>query len=242
MSPVRNTATTFYKQKSLINAKIKDFSEQDLEAINGLYGTMQKYFNSNNILGEEVLKGDRKFRFRATSLKDIFGVKRSDYISEIRAILKSLNTKEVTLNKYISVVGGVDYNLERHRTLLDGWDVIKNTNGSVDFDITFNEIFLQLIFKDYNLEAKNYTKIDYLIPREIRSRYGKRILEKLISNKYRSEFDMSLAELQNLFSMEDKPLSLVVRNIANCYDQVNEKMAFDYTVHKKDKKVTFRYL
>jgi len=236
------------KQNPLILAEFeKAFSEVDHDVVNILLNELQNVFkieeNRMDLFNyEKVL--DRKIIIPASRFKELgkFGVNATDNI--FNSLKKISDTSAVVRNF-------VDHNNKpiKAKTIRLIDDVTLYERGALydkreqAFEIQFNEWFLQIGNRHYNVQVGNYTKLDLTCVSSIKGKHAKTLYELLLSKEHRgTSFSLKLIQLQKLFGLKDKPLSQIVAIIKRVQPKVSEHIDFEYTVFKKDKMISFKYL
>lgn len=236
---------TIMKQNPLIMAEFeKAFSEVDHDVVNILLHSLQNDLlldgaNINLINCNQVL--NRTVSISASRFKELgqFGKNANEYIFEA---LKKIRDTSTIIRNFTDIDG--KFVKAKLVSLIDDVRLIANDKDAREneFEIQFNEWFLKTSTRHFNQQVGNFTNVQIVTVSSIKSKHAKKLYEILESQKYKHKsFSIKLERLQTLFNLEDKPLAYFNTMIKRIYPSVNELIAFDFTIHKKDKLISFLY-
>lgn len=239
-------APTIMKQNPLIMAEFeKAFSEVDHDVINillhelqneySLDGSRMDLFNYSKILDRKVVIPAKKFkdlgRFGKNSRENIYQSLKK--ISDTSATIRDFRDHN---NKWIYAQNVRIIDGAKHYSLTED-------NREQAFEVQFNEWFLQIATKQFNIQVGNYTKIEIEKVSEVKGKHAKKLFELLQSKQFReTSFSMPLAKLQKIFNLEDKDFSYMVRIIKTNAPKVNKAIPFTFEPFKADKLISFSFL
>lgn len=237
------------KQTPLIMAEFeKAFSEVDHDVVNILLHTLQNILkvgesDSLNLFNYEKLQ-QRKVVISAASFKELgkFGKNANEYIfeslkkiSDTSAVIHNFTDKD---NKRIK---------KKNIRVID--TVTWYEGGALDdkrdqaFEVQFNEWFLQIATKQFNVQVGNYTKVELPTVSSLKSKHAKKLYEILKSQEYQNKsFALRHENMQRLFNLEGKDFSYIVRIIKTAKPKVEKLLPFEFTPFKKDKLISFKIL
>lgn len=237
------------KQNPLIMAEFeKAFSEVDHDVVNILLHTLQNILkvgenDSLNLFNYEKLQ-QRKVVISAASFKELgqFGKNANEYIfdslkkiSDTSAVIHDFKDKEGkrVKKKNIRVIDTV--------TWYEGGALADKRDQA--FEVQFNEWFLQIATKQFNVQVGNFTKVELPTVSSLKGKYAKKLYEILKSQEYRNTtFALRYENMQKLFNLEDKDFSYVVRIIREAKPKVEKLISFKFTPFGKDKLISFEII
>jgi hypothetical protein len=235
---------TIMKQNPLIMAEFeKAFSEVDHDIVNILLHSLQNNLlydgaNINLINYKQVL--NRKIVISAPTFKELgkFGVNANDQIFEA---LKKIRDTSAIIRNFTDIDG--KFIKAKTVSLIDDVRLIAKSDKDArenEFEIQFNEWFLQTSTRHFNQQVGNYTNVKIVTVASLKSKHAKKLYEILESQKYKHKsFAIKLKTLNRVFNLEDKPLSYFTKIINIAKPLVDQLIKFEYEVHKKDKLISF---
>lgn len=241
-------APTIMKQNPLIMAEFeKAFSEVDHDVVNILLHSLQNELkldgSSMDLFNYEKIL-NRSVTIRASTFKELgkFGVNASKDIFES---LKKIRDTSSTIRNFTDIDG--KFVKAKSVSLID--DVRWLDAGTLDdkreqvFEIQFNEWFLKVSTKTFNIEVGNFTNLEINTMVDFKSKHAKKLYEILKAKEYReTSFSLKLEDIQNIFNLENKPLAYVTKMLNRVKPMVEKSIAFEFEAFSKDKLVSFRFL
>lgn len=241
-------APTIMKQNPLIMAEFeKAFSEVDHDVVNILLHSLQNelkldgsnmdLFNYEKIINRKVVIGASTFKelgkFGKNSNKDIFeSLKKISDTSAVVRDFRDSNNKFVKA-KNIRIIDNVAWYKEGGLS----------DNREQAFEVQFNEWFLQISAKQFNIQVGNFTNIEIPTVASLKGNHAKKLYELLESQKYKHKtFAVKLSTLQKFFKMDGVQLSYITQVITRVKPKVEKLTPFNFTVHKADKLISFEIL
>jgi hypothetical protein len=237
---------TIMKQNPLIMAEFeKAFSEVDHDVVNILLHSLQNDLlldgaNMNLINYKQAL--NRTVSISSSRFKELgkFGVNANEDI--FQALRKISDTSAVIRN-----FTDIDGKFVKAKTvrIIDGVRLTKSVNDAREnqFEIQFNEWFLQTSTRHFNQQVGNFTNVKILTCSSLKSKHAKKLYEILESQKYKQKsFSIKLERLQVLFNLKDQGLAYFNKIFIRISPVVYELIPFSFTIHKKDKLISFEYM
>lgn len=239
---------TIMKHNPLIMAEFeKAFSEVDHDVVNILLHSLQNelkldgsnmdLFNYQKMLDRKVLIRSSKFKelgkFGVNANKEIFESLKK--ISDTSAVIRNFTDEQgrFTKAKTIRIIDSVAW-IKEGATL---------DNRETGFEVQFNEWFLQISTKSFNIQVGNFTNLTLESVSSLKSKYAKKFYEILKAREHRgTSFSLRLDELQAILSLEDKPLSYITKELKRSAPKIEQLISFEYEVFKKDGLISFKYL
>ncbi len=225
----------FKKQNALINAFTSNkiiYKEVHHDLLNLFMSIIQKKYNSGDYnfdvmnISQEIIcnKANVSKINLFQNIKDLMNI---NYIltKEDKARLKKngLNISDGAFSFITSIIKNID-----------------NPNKPI-YKITFNnELFKFLLDKNYCLKNGNYTEIQISDISLLKGKHQKILAEILLSHKYKKEFSLDYDFLIKKFNIQSKYLVGIIKKVAISINK--QFIKFEYEIHKKDKKISFRVL
>ena len=207
-------------------------NEFDFDLLNVIYRITQNRFK--DVL-PDIYNHSDLMRYNMIDIKNELGLNSNKYTEMIQESIKRIFEVEIVMKNFIHPETGKKMREARTRIFsFIGFDKEEDKNI---IHIRIEPLFLNPILR----RKVNYTAIDLTTTREIRSKYGKRLYEHLLSLKgYRNEFTLRIDDLNKLFGVNESGISYFTKIFKRIYNQVNEKIPFKYEVHKKDKCISIK--
>jgi hypothetical protein len=206
-------------------------SEFDFDVLNVVYRITQKRFK--NILPDMYNHADI-IKYSLVDIKNELGLASNKYITMIKESIMRIYDVSIIMKNFIHPDSG-EKMVEAHTRIFNFVGFDKEDDLNI-IHIKIEPLFLNPILR----KKANYTAIDLTKSRAIRSKYGKRLYEHLLSLKgYRNEFTLRVDDLNKLFGVNENGISYFTKILKRIYNQVNDELCFKYEVHKKDKCVSF---
>lgn len=238
---------TIMKQNPLILAEFeRAFSEVDHDVVNILLHSLQNelkldnstidLFNCEQILDRKVLIRARKFKdhgkFGINANKDIFESLMK--IKTTAAVIRNFTDIDGTFvkAKSISIIDDIRWIEAGHL----------EDKREQSFEIQFNEWFLKVSTKNFNMLVGNFTNLSLGDTVDIKSKYAKKLYEILKAKEYReTSFSLKYEDMQKLFNLEGKSFAYINQVLRRIKPMINNFIDFEYEVFKKDKLISFKY-
>ncbi|MGE4396062.1 MAG: RepB family plasmid replication initiator protein [Sulfurimonas sp.] len=239
---------TIMKQNPLIMAEFeKAFSEVDHDVVNILLHSLQNELkldgDSINLFNYEAIK-NREVLIAASTFKTLgkFGVNSN---AEIAESLKKISDTSAWVKNFTDSDG--NFTKAKNIRIIDNvtWykEGMLSDGREQSFKVQFNEWFLKISTKDFNIEVGNFTNLQINDIASIKSKHAKKLYEILLAKRYReTTFSIKLQDLQNIFNLQDKPISYFTKIFKQIRPKIVPFIDFKYTVHKEDKIISFEYL
>jgi len=240
-----------YKQNPVIRGYFKDIdnnltllSDFDLDVLNAIYyTTQQSLFNIHPVEYDKIQI--RTKTFFISDLKKQLKMTSNTYVEDIKNSLKKLFNIEIYLKNFIDPVSGKKIKEQYSRIITDLKYVDSNKNEVI---LEFSDLFMVNILRHTDKQSDkkigNFTPINTETTRRIKSKYGKRLYEHLLSFKgkgQRNYLTMDIDSLNKLYGTNHTALSRLTEITKRIYNQVNKELPFTYEVYKADKKISFRF-
>ena len=244
-------ADIIYKQNPIIrgyfrekdNKQITLLSEYDFDVLNAIYFVMQQ--NLFAIQTKEFTDRTRA-QISISDIKHALGsnIKANTYIEDIKKSIDNIFNTEIMLKNFTNPFDNIKYK-EYHTRIILSYGYLENEPNTLD--ILFDDLFIVNILRHTNRDISklegNFTPIKTLDTRSIKSKYGKRLYEYMLSVKNKNkEFTLGVDELNKLFGTNHTTLSEHNRILTRIKPKVCVKIEFEYTLYKRDKKIFFRIL
>jgi len=238
-----------FKQNPVIRGHFKRFensdltllSDFDLDVLNTIYYiTQQSLFNIHPVEFNKV----RSKTFFISDIKKEIKMTSNTYIEDIKQSLKNLFDVEIYLKNFIDPVSGKKIKEQYSRIITDLKYVDNKQNEVI---VEFSELFMVNVLRhtDKQSEKKigNFTPIDIETTRKIKSKYGKRLYEHLLSFKgkgQRNYLVMDIEALNKLYGTNHTALYRLKDISERAKKSISDKLDFSYEVYKADKKICFK--
>lgn len=240
---------TIMKQNPLIMAEFEQaFSEVDHDVVNILLHSLQNelmlddanidLFNYKEIHNREVLISASTFKRMGK-----FG---KNYNSGIAESLKKISDTSAWIKNFTDIDG--KFVKRKNIRIIDNvtwYDSGTQKDGREQaFKVQFNEWFLQVSTKGFNISVGNFTNLELLNVKDLKGKYAKKLYEILEAKKYRNtSFSMKLEDLQKTFNVDNKKtIGYFNREIKRAKLKVEKFILFDFEVFSEDKLISFTYL
>lgn len=239
-----NTRTL--KQNPLIMAEFeKSLGETDHDLLNAMLHIMQNVFEVElkriDLLNYERIM-DRKVIISAADLKKLgkFGKNSNE---EMFKSLKKIRDTSITIRNFIDIDGLKT----KARTVAIVDNVRLIAGGELGdgreqaFEIQFNEWFLTVATREFNQKVGNYTPVAIKMVAQIRSKHAKRLYEILSMQIGKRQFEFSMPHQRGieLFGLGEVTFGVLSQTIRRAAPKVQPLIEFDYTVHRKEKIISF---
>jgi len=206
-------------------------NEFDFDVLNSVYKITQDRYKG--ILPDVYSLLELK-RFSCVELKKILNINSKRYVELIKESLQNIFDVSIVLKNYIDPVHG--NKIENYQTRILGE---LGFNKEEDINIIYLSFTAPLMTSILRRKS-NYTAVDLKKTREIKSKYGKRLYEHLLSLKgFRNEFTLRVDDLNKLFGFEETSIRRFNQILSRCYESVNNKISFSYESHTRDKCISF---
>ena len=239
---------TVMKQNPLILAEFeKAFSEVDHDVVNILLHSLQNEYlldNTNiNLLNYKDIM-DRKVIIQASTFKNLgkFGKNANKEIFESLAKIQFTDARIKNFTDFdgkfvkamtVSIIDSVRW-LENGMT---------GDNREQAFEVQFNEWFLRVSTKSFNIEVGNFTNLEISDLSLLKSKHAKKLYEILKAKEYReTSFAIKLSDMQKIFNLENKTMAYMNQMLKRIKPLIEKFIEFEYEIFKKDKLISFKYL
>jgi len=222
-----------------INKSFSLLNNFDLDILNYLYYvTQQKYFNYQAI----TYTNKNNLSLSFLEIKKKLNIKHKGFKQEIKNSLENIYNISLYLKNFKCPITGNLIELQRTR-------IISSVTYLADtVEIEFTKLFMLNVLRHTNQKVNkkigNFTAIDTKTTLDIKSKFGKRLYEYLISFQgqgQRNHLCLNIPDLNQLFGLNYKELSRFKSILERCYPKVFKHLNFSYKIEKADKKICFEF-
>ncbi len=222
-----------------INNSFTLLNNLDLDILNYLYYKMQqKHFNYQAI----TYTNRRDINLSFLEIKEALKIKHKGFKKEITKSLENIYAISLYLKNFLCPHTG--HKIDAQHTRIISSLMFQQNAVNIEFTDIFMLNILRHPNKQINKKVGNFTAIDTSVTLAIKSKYGKRLYEYIISFQgagQRNHLCLNITNLNTLFGTNYTELSRFKLILERCYPKIIPYLKFNYLVLKKDKKVCFDF-
>jgi len=242
-----------YKQNPVIRGHFKNaetqnltlLSDFDLDVLNSIYYTTQQNLFNIHPLDFNNIKTKTK-SFYISDIKRALKMKSNTYIEDISNSLTNLYNIQICFKNFIDPITGKKIK-EHYSRIIQELKFIDDSKNEVI--VVFSDLFIVNILrhtdKQSNKEIGNFTPVNIETTRSIKSKYGKRLYEHLLSFKGKGQKNylvMNIEQLNKLYGTNYTALYRLKDITERAKKSIKDKFEFTYEVYKIDKKISFKFI